>query len=100
MEIRGLDQLQRRLRELERNARALEGSNQVPISELLPDSFVSRHSRFPTASAMLTAGGAEDESDLASDAWDEFIRQETTFSGWEEMCQTAAAEWTQRKLGL
>lgn len=100
MEIRGLDQLQRRLRELERNARALEGSNKVPIDELLPDSFVSRHSRFPSASAMLAAGGVEDESDLTSDAWNEFIRQETTFGGWQEMCQDAASEWTRRKLGF
>jgi len=104
-EMKGFDKLQRRLEELRRNAQALDGTHQIPLSELLPPSFIKRNTKFEDLEAVFQASGfaiesQEDFEKTPDDEWDKFIREQTRFSSWEEMLNGAVKEWATRKLGL
>jgi hypothetical protein len=105
VKITGLDELMKSLEDLRKRARALNGEHNVPLTELLDPTFVSKHTRFATAEEMFEASGfkIESEEDFAAipdDKWDEFIRSVSSFSNWRAMLKQAAAEWTGKKLGL
>jgi hypothetical protein len=83
------------------------GSEQykVPIGELLASGFVSRHSRFKSLSAMLSASSLEPRKLIDMDAatrerWDAFTRLTTAFPDWDSMLREAGAEWLIRRLGI
>jgi hypothetical protein len=107
MEIRieGLDQLQRKLEDLERRARSLSGEHAVTFDEIFPQSFMRRHTHYQTIQEMLDASPwkVKNQADFAAipDApWDEFVQKSTRFRSWKEMQETAAEEYFARKLGL
>lgn len=82
--IEGLDELQRKLYDLAKKAEALDGKHSVPVSELLTDSFVTRHTSFSSADAMFEASGfkietQEDFAAIPDDEWDAFIRSISSF---------------------
>ena len=104
-EMKGLDKLQRRLRDLRRNAQALDGTHEIPFSEIFPPSFIKRNAGLEDLEALFEASGFEIESQedfekIPDDEWDKFIREQTRFGGWQEMLDAAAKEWAQRKLGF
>lgn len=107
MEIRieGLDQLRRKLDDLERRARNLSGEHNVSFDEIFPPPFMRRHTQYQTIQEMLDASPwkVRSQADFAAipDApWDEFVRKSTQFRSWKEMQETAAEEYFVRRLGL
>lgn len=105
VEIKGLDEVRRKLKDLEARGRALHGSHQIPVRELLTHDFMRRHTRFASFEAMVAASGfkvesAEDFAAIPDADWDTFIRGATRFAGWKAMLGAAGQEWTARKLGL
>ncbi len=103
--IEGIDELQRKLDDLSKKAEALDGHHNVPVSELLTDSFVSQHTSFSSADEMFMASGfkVETQEDFAAipDAeWDNYIRSISSFDGWQSMLGAAGQEWAKRQLGL
>lgn len=105
MEIEGLDDLQDELEELAENARRLDGTNEVPLTEMFPPPFVGRHSRFSDIEELLEASPwtvttVEDFAAIPDDEWDEFIGEHTSFGDWETMKGAAAEEWVAREMGL
>ena len=90
-------------RRLERNLKALQPLQSVSFTELFTPAFVNRNTSQPTFEALLDASGvavqtADDFAAIPDDEWDAFISQSTSFSGWKEMQQSAAAEWLTRQL--
>lgn len=103
--IEGLDQLSRKLKDLEARARALDGTHQVRAEEMFTHDFMRRHTPFRTFSEMVRASGftvesAEDFAAIPDQDWDTFVRQATSFSSWEAMQAAAGREWVAAKMGL
>ena len=83
----------------------IDGSHNVPVTELFSPDFMKTHSSYPDFEAMVKASGFEDQilddfSKIPCEERDDYIRKNTKFSGWEEMKNTAAEEWAKKELGL
>lgn len=103
MRITGLDDLQRRLQELQRKAESLAGEHEVPMSELFPSEFMLLHTDFESVEALFAASGysIENSEDLAAipdDQWDVFIRSRTRFASWQEMLGAAGEQYFGNRL--
>lgn len=100
IKITGLDKLQRRLDDLQRRAKDLDGTHDLTFAELFPDSFMHRNTRFPSMQAMIDEAGIEDGDDIQTPEWSSFVSQHTKFSSWDEMKSTAGQEWAKKRLGF
>jgi hypothetical protein len=102
-EVEGLKELQRDLRRLEARAQSPDGTDTVPIKDLLTPSFISRH--------VMGAGSLdewfeksgfkiesqEDFGAIPDAVWDERARSTTDFASWQQMLEAAAGELVGRK---
>lgn len=103
--IKGLDELQNKLDDLAKKAEELDGKHNVPVSELLTDSFISQHTSFSSADEMFKESGfktetQEDFAAIPDIEWNNYIRSVSSFDGWQSMLSAAGQEWAKRKLGL
>jgi len=94
-EIKGLQELSDKLKNLGEQAKQLDGNHEVPISELLTPTFLSNCSRFTTVEELFAASGfkiesTEDFKAIPEDQWDAFIKSNTFFGNWKEMIAEAA----------
>lgn len=105
-EIKGLDNLNRQLGEMQRKSEEASGIESVPIEELLSTSFMSTHTNFDSFTEMVEKSGNEPTTDeewstlLASKEWDTFISKNTLFQGWEALLAEAAKERIIQQLGF
>lgn len=105
LKIQGLDKLQRQLDDLSRKARAVHGTHDVPMDQLLTPAFMARHTGFTSIAAFLQGGGfsVQSRADLEAipteklDAW---VREQSKFHSWKEMLESAGGQWVKSKLGL
>lgn len=91
------------LERLQKNLKRINGSHDIPISELLTPQFMRGHTRFGSFEEMLSASPwkvetTEDFGAIPNAEWDAFIRRETRFSSWTEMQKLAANEWVKNEL--
>ena len=100
IKITGLDEIQRNLDRLARNAEALDGTHEISFDELFPDAFIRRHTNYPSLTAMVDASGMENPEEFSGEAWNAFVIAHSQFESWEAMQQEAVGEWTARKLGF
>jgi hypothetical protein len=103
--IEGLDALQNKLNDLANKAQELDGQHNVPLSELLTSSFLSKHTRFLSSNDLFEASGfkvesTEDFESIPDDKWDDFIRSISCFENWQAMLAAAGEEWTAKQLGF
>src|SRR5689334_10121334 len=104
IKVTGFKELQNKLGDLSRRAQSLEGPRNVPIADLLTPTFLSRCSRFRSVVELFEKSGftvktQEDFAAIPDDRWDTFVKQNTSYSTWEEMLKAAGADWVKRKLG-
>ena len=83
---------------MRRNMQKLSGTHSVPLSELMPDTFMSSYTQFPTLKAMLEAGGIEDQEEIKGEAFSQFVAQNSQFGSWTEMLKKGYAEYAKRTL--
>ena len=105
LKIQGLKELEKKLGDLSRKAESIDGTNQVPVPELLTPTFLESCSNYRNADEFFEASGFEvnSEEDFAAipdDQWDNFISRHTSFPDWQSMLGAAAKEWAKQKLGL
>jgi hypothetical protein len=103
--IEGVDELQKTLNDLAKKAEALDGEHNIPVAELLTDSFVLQHTSFSSATEMFTASRfkvetQEDFAAIPDSDWDNYIRSISSFDSWQSMLVVAVQEWTKQQLGL
>jgi len=101
--ITGLDEFQRKLERLSRNAQNVSGP--VTLDDLFPPEFMHRYTDFPTIQAMADASGfkVESQQDLEAipDAdWDAFVRSHTRFQTWQDMQAKGGEEYVVRRLNV
>lgn len=100
LKIEGLDQLERKLKDLEQRAKQLDGTHDISFAELFPDAFMHRYTDFMSMQIMLDAAGIEQADDINKEEWSAFVAQKTQFSSWDEMRGKAGAEWAASRLGF
>jgi hypothetical protein len=104
-EIKGLQELSDKLKDLGERGKQLDGNHEVPITELLTPTFLSSCSQFTSAEELFAASGfkiesTEDFKAIPQDQWDAFIKSNTSFGNWKEMLAEAAKTWTANQLRL
>lgn len=91
------------LHKLQRRAKELDGTHQVPVSQLLSPKFMREHTPFSDFEAMLTASpfsvnSAEEFRAIPDADWDAYVCHNTRFSSWQAMLSAAGAEWMRSRL--
>ena len=105
VKITGLRELERKLKRMQRNARAIDGTNEVPVTEMFPPAFMRRYTDIGTFEELIEVGGftvnAPGDFEAIPDAeWDAHIAQVTRFPNWQAMLEKGRTEWVTRKIGL
>ena len=101
----GLDKLQKELKKMERNAKKLNGTHQIPLNELFTSSFMRKHTKFSSIDAFFKASGfkadtQEDFEAIPDSELDKFVAKNTKFRTWEDMLGEAGSEYALKKLGF
>ena len=102
VKIKGLKELQRNLKNLEKKADSVNGSHSVPFNELFHDGFMQSYTNFSNIDEFVEKSGFDfsnmesiDENEL-----DSFIKENWSFDSWNSMKSKAAGLWTKKQLGL
>lgn len=103
--IDGLDDLQRDLQRLQRNANRMGGKHQVSFDKLFTRSFMLKHTRYSSIDALLEAGGFHAKTNKEFEAipqkeLDAHIKKTTKFKSWNEMLGEATEEYALKQLGF
>lgn len=103
--IKGLDKLQKQLKNIERAAKELEKGENVSFDVLFNPSFMRKNTQFNTFEDFLTDGNfvvnsQEDFEAIPDKDIDDHVSKTTKFNNWQEMLDTAATEYTIKKLGF
>jgi hypothetical protein len=85
--IEGLEEFQKDLDNFSEKLQKLDGEHEIPVSELLTDSFLSQHTKFSCVEEMFNASGfkiesREDFAAIPGDVWDNFICFISGFDSW------------------
>jgi len=93
--IKGLDELQGRLKSLSERSK-------ISLGEILSPEFMSACSRFPNVQDLFDASGfqihsVEDLKAIPDDKWDAYIKSNTSFADWDSMQRAAHEQWVRRK---
>ena len=101
--IDGLDELSRKLQDLQRRAENLSGP--VNFDDLFPPEFMRRYTKMKSIDELLAASGkainnTEDFEAIPSDEWDRLVSTNTQFANWEDMKARAGEEYATRRLGF
>lgn len=94
------------LRKLVNKLKDLERGIDVPLSELLNSSFMTRHTSYTTLEELLEEAGVtlaseEDAKGLpTNEKLNAFIAENTRFKDWNDMIGVAAEEYISRKFRL
>jgi hypothetical protein len=97
--IEGLEEFEKKLKELQDKLDRLEYEHEVPLSEVLSDDFISRHTPYASATALFAAGGFR-TGEVQEDKMDAFVRSVSKFQSWQDLVNAAAKEWSSKKLGF
>jgi len=80
------------------NLKKLSGEHIIPLTELLPDNFMTQYTDFPTLQAMVDAAGVNDPEEIKAEAFSQFVADHTRFDNWTEMLTKGYAEYAKRTL--
>ncbi len=105
IKVKGLDKLEKQLKQMEKGAKELSHTKQVSFGELFTTSFMNKYTSFSTLDELLKAGGfnveSEEDFEAIPDAeFDKHIAATTKFRNWEDMLSEATTQYAARKLGF
>lgn len=103
MKINGLNELQKQLEQMKKAAEELDGTKEVPLNQLLTDSFLIKHTTFSSfdefeSQEIFVKYPTLEE--IPDEEMDQFVSAKTNFSSWEDMLGEATSEYVTKKLGL
>ena len=103
--VDGLENMHKKLKQMEKNANALSKKKEVSFSELFTIAFMKEHSKFTTFDELLDASpfrveNSEDFAAIPDDEFDEYVASVTDFDNWGEMRETATHDYISSQLGL
>lgn len=100
-EVSGLDELQRRFKKLENNARELNGTNDIGFDKLFNAKFMAKYTNLSSMNSFLEYLGIHNQEDFKSfpeSKLDVEVAKHTSFSSWKEMLDTATKEYVVSRL--
>lgn len=105
VKIKGFNEFKKRLKQMEKGAKELEGNNRVSLLDLFTSSFMKKHTQYVSFEDFLSAGGfevnsQEDFEAIPDEDMDAHVAKTTDFSSWEEMLSTAVQYYAAKKLGF
>lgn len=101
VQIKGLDQLQRKLKRIERNAQSMHGKQSVPFDQVLTTGFLRKNTKFSSVDEIMDLVGVKAQEDfekLEESKLDVVVRDHSSFKSWQDMLDKAVQEWGHRKL--
>lgn len=101
----GFDELEKKLSQLEQNAKELDGQNDASFADLFNPNFITTYTNFNNLNEMFekspfTVKSEEDFLAIPDDEWEKYVQETTSFGSWEEMQIKANEVYTLSKLGL
>lgn len=104
-EIKGLDKLQKQLKQMEKGAKELDGHHEIPFDKLFTASFMRKYTKFSSFDDLLVAGNFNVKSNSDFEAipdaeFDKHIAAVTKFKSWEDMLSEATNQYIAKKLGF
>lgn len=105
IQAEGFDEVHRNLENILNKAKKIEGNNKVPLTELLPDSFIKRYTNFKTTQDFVDACEKLLDVDFLSidendEKFNQMIKEKTSFDNWNEMINEATTQCVGKKLGF
>lgn len=98
------DKFVKRLDHLQKNAKKINGENQIPFSEMFNQQFMLTHTqnKYSSFDELLSASPFDGVplEDIPDDKWDKWLSDSTDFQSWKEMQDSAAHNWMVNKLGF
>ncbi|MGG3652603.1 hypothetical protein ABES36_14360 [Bacillus pseudomycoides] len=103
--IKGLKEFQKQLNNMEKAAKELQGTNNVPFSVLFNNEFMTKYTNYSTFDELLNNSGfkvetEEDFKNIPDLEWDQYIKQVTVFENWDNMLSKAGKIYATKKLGF
>lgn len=103
--LEGFDEVHKNLENILNKAKEIEGNNEVPLIELLPDSFIKKYTNFETTKDFVDSCEKLLDIDLLSidendEKFNNMIKEKTSFDNWNEMISEATTQWVGKKLGF
>lgn len=104
--IKGLDKAQREIKKFQKAANQLQGTNSLPLNEVLSESFMRKNTPYVSLEQLFLASGHKMDSEndwqmiVKSPEFNQFIASATKFNSWEDMLEEAGADYVAKKLGL
>ncbi|WP_027177851.1 hypothetical protein [Maridesulfovibrio bastinii] len=98
--MKGFDELSKKFKRLENNAKQMEGSQEVNFAELFPQDFMRQYTSFSDVQEMFDPIDIDTEKESLEDnqMLQELVRERTQFNDWQEMLEKAVAEYAKRQL--
>ncbi|MBT2759621.1 hypothetical protein J7E71_27690 [Mesobacillus foraminis] len=105
VKFKGSNEFNKKLKDMQQKARELEQGVSVGFSDLFNESFMTAYTNFSSINHFFDKSPfkVEYESDFESidtKQLDEFVKNQTKFSCWEDMKGAAGKEWVAKQLGL
>ena len=102
-EINGLNELQKELENLQKKVENLSGSQNIPLKELLSNSFMKEYTSFNSISELFKASGfqinsIEDFDNIPSSELDRCTSKNTDFDSWQDIIREATNQYVLEKL--
>lgn len=101
IEIKGLDELQSNLKKMERKAKAMDGTHNVALEDVLTKSFLRKRTRFSSLDQIMELVDVktkEDFENLDEPELDKVVKSHSSFRSWQQMLEEASAEWMSAKI--
>ncbi len=92
-ELKGLKEFQRNLDKITKEVNTLNEQT-LTYEELFPPTFMTKYTQFKTIEDMVEQSPirGEKKEDFSSGEWNKFVKEKTSFQGWEEMLVKAEEE--------
>ena len=91
------------LKKLSENLKEVAGTNQVKITDLMDDSFISQCSSFKSINELFenspfTVECEADFAEIPDDEWEKYIVENTSFESWEAMQEKASTAYLEKRI--
>lgn len=103
--IKGLNDIQKQLKNIENGSRELAKKKSVSFNELFTDSFMKKYTDFPNLEAMLKTFGYNDFTNedflaIPDEEINQKVSSSTKFDSWQAMIDKAAELYALDKMGF
>jgi hypothetical protein len=102
IELRGFDELRRKISRLAQAAEKLDGEHQVTLDQMFHPLFMLENTSYGSIEEFFEASpfavkSQEDFEAIDESAFDGYVRDKTRFQSWDEMKQVAVEEWMTKR---